>query len=291
VRDVCLLTPTRDRPEAFALCARWLERQTFRGTVQWIVVDDGDAPIDPAVLERARDRTGVKVDYVRREPAPLHNTLPQNLLAGLERVDSDLLVVFEDDEYYSPLYVEEMAWRLRTADITGECKARYYQVQQRRFDHLLLNNRHASLCRTGIRRSCYDGLRRASEDALAVSDPFVDMRLWAMYAPPLKPQPPGPQKPDRPWAVGAQWRAPSGAPRTSIKEYRCPDGIVSKLFEGRGLSVGIKGMPGRGNLGTHGSARQFSNGDPDWDKLVEWCGADAEHYIALAAKYGWKAIA
>lgn len=289
--DVSLVTPTRDRPEAFALCAHWLSRQTFRGSLQWIVVDDGDAPVDHAHVAAGVDRAGWSADYVRRPPAPVHNTLPQNLLAGLEKVDSDLLLVFEDDEYYSPLYVEEMVWRLRTTDITGECKARYYNVQQRRYDHLLLNNKHASLCRTGLKRTCYGGLRQATEDALAVSDPFVDMRLWAIYSPPAKPQPPGPQSPDRPWASGAAWRAPSGAPRTSIKQYQTPYGIVSKIFEGRGISVGIKGMPGRGNLGTHSSARQFSNGDPDWDKLVEWCGADAQHYIELARKYGWRAIA
>ena len=66
---VSLVTPTRDRPEAFNLCVHWMSRQTYRqlGPIQWVVVDDGDRPVDQALLERARS-WGWTIDYIRRAP-------------------------------------------------------------------------------------------------------------------------------------------------------------------------------------------------------------------------------
>jgi hypothetical protein len=37
--DLTLITCTADRPEAFQLCERWMARQTYRGSIQWIVAD------------------------------------------------------------------------------------------------------------------------------------------------------------------------------------------------------------------------------------------------------------
>ena len=40
-----LLTPTGMRPEAFALCERWMAAQTYDGPCTWFVVDDGAVPL------------------------------------------------------------------------------------------------------------------------------------------------------------------------------------------------------------------------------------------------------
>ena len=37
-----VITPTGDRPEAFALCVKWMKSQDLSPHV-WVVVDDGEA--------------------------------------------------------------------------------------------------------------------------------------------------------------------------------------------------------------------------------------------------------
>ncbi len=277
---VTLVTPTRDRPEAFALCARWMSRQTFRGPVQWIIVDDGDAPADfNAIRDLDVVREKWEVLHVDRDPSKVVNTLPQNMLAALAQdIRGDVVLVIEDDDWYAPVYVEEMAWRLRSADLVGEARARYYNVQERRYG-TMENNKHASFCRTGIRASLVPSLRQVAEAALAADDPFLDMRLWgAMPVAQL------------PWgSIHA-----SGAPQTSApvvpRPSPLPPGAKKTLFENRGISVGIKGLPGRGGLGKAHGSRAFKNLDPEWVRLYEWLGPDALPYIDLANERGWKFV-
>ena len=187
--DVCLITPTRDRAEAFALCVRWMKRQTYRGTVQWIVVDDGDAPVDHSLLAdgAAWPIFGWKIEYIRRPTSTVNCTLHHNLMAALEAVAADQVVIIEDDEHYAPIYVEEMVWRMRDTNVIGEAKARYYHVPMRRWDLLVDNNRHASLCRTAFSRLAFPGFKAAVEETLRRDDPFVDLRFWSKYMPPPLP--------------------------------------------------------------------------------------------------------
>src|SRR5687767_12331328 len=95
--DVSLLTATRGRPEAFRLCERWAERQTFAGHIQWIVVDDGQRPTMCTMGQQ----------YVRREPSLSRGcTLADNLLAAIPLIESDKIVFIEDDDWYAADYVE-----------------------------------------------------------------------------------------------------------------------------------------------------------------------------------------
>lgn len=311
--DVCLITPTRDRPEAMALCARWMRRQTFMGKVQWLIVDDGDTPIDPALPFPA----GWAVEHVRRQPSEAAHTLTANLLAALPRVDAPLVLVIEDDEHYAPVYVEEMAWRLSRHDLVGECKARYYNVVERRWSIMTENNAHASLCRTGLRASLLPEFQKIVQSCHEKGNPFVDIVLWGSLAPVRQTNPSAPAvtaPTSRPWAAAANWR-PSlkQAPQTSPEHPRPPwpkSKLVTPpapdhdhpprplapdvqshagdsramLFEGRGISVGIKGMPGRGGIGRSHASKAFPNVDQGWSKLIEWCGPDAQQYIDLAKR-------
>ena len=56
---ITLITPTGDRPLAFALCQNWMRKQTVL-PFQWVVVDDGKIPMKPYV----------PMEYVRRKPHP-----------------------------------------------------------------------------------------------------------------------------------------------------------------------------------------------------------------------------
>src|SRR5690606_541362 len=168
-----LLTPTGARPEAFALCVRWMQRQTYAGPVRWIVVDDGpEAMPVPAV-------PGWQVEVIRRRPfwRPGQNTQAANMLAGLEAVDpSAPLLVIEDDDHYAPDWLEHCARVLEHAELVGETHARYYNVAQRRYRELP-NTRHASLCATALRGDAVETLRQVCRNHAR----YIDMELWRQH--------------------------------------------------------------------------------------------------------------
>jgi hypothetical protein len=168
--DVTLFTPTRDRPLAFSYCERWVARQDFPGTVRWVVVDDGDAPI----------RTTLGQLHVRRKPSSARNTLPENVLAALPHVVGAGLVVIEDDDWYHPAYVGEMVKRLKGgAEAVGTTDSLYYHVPSRRY-HNHHQKEHASFCSTAAAGKV--GLRNLKESVLLLAgsdNPLVDMEFWS----------------------------------------------------------------------------------------------------------------
>lgn len=160
---VTLITPTGDRREAFELCELWMSRQTYRGPLQWIVVDDG-VTSTPATRSQ---------QYIRRTPQAWH-TLTDNLRAALPLVRHDKILIIEDDEWYHPQYIERMSDWLEPDQLTGTGIARYYwprETRYREFPH----HTHASLCRTGFRSE----LIPAVLDCCKTRDPSVDLRLWS----------------------------------------------------------------------------------------------------------------
>lgn len=123
-----VLTTTGCRPLAFAICARWMARQTYAGPVRWIVVDDGEEPTNIPELPE-----GWTVDVVRPEPfwQPGDLTQPRNLVAGLrvaETLDAPVVIV-EDDDYYPADYLEVMARRLLAHELVGSGPQRWCNVR------------------------------------------------------------------------------------------------------------------------------------------------------------------
>lgn len=169
-----LLTATGARPEAFALCQRWMQAQDYVGKVLWIIVDDGQ---DPQPLAKMSSRWLQVV--VRPSPRwePGQNTQARNLLAGLNAVDSDYpLVMIEDDDWYAPDWLTHVEQQLERAEIVGEIHARYYNVATRK-GRQLRNGTHASLCSTALRGAGIDALRKS-----CVSSPkFIDLDLWKRH--------------------------------------------------------------------------------------------------------------
>jgi hypothetical protein len=161
-----VITMTGDRPEAFALCERWMKRQTIAPD-EWIVVDDGKTPTACTMGQR----------YLRRDPKPSDppNTLTLNLMHALDAATGDAIVIVEDDDWYAPDYLEWMLDELQRLDVAGEGNALYYHVGVRRwreFEH----DGHASLCSTGFRRSVLQQVRRLAQ----TPDPFIDTRIWKL---------------------------------------------------------------------------------------------------------------
>jgi glycosyltransferase involved in cell wall biosynthesis len=160
-----LITCTGGRQEAFALCERWIVRQTFNGDVQWLVVDDCD-PATTLTMGQELIRPTVRWK-------PGQNTLGRNLLAALPLAVFDKILFIEDDDYYPPEYLAAMAKLLDSYPIAGEAPARYYNVSTRQFKQLH-NGHHASLCQTGIRRELVPSLMRIA----CREQKFIDIPLW-----------------------------------------------------------------------------------------------------------------
>jgi glycosyltransferase involved in cell wall biosynthesis len=164
---ITVITPTRDRPQAFALCRQWMAAQELAEPFQWIVVDDGDVPIQEGPFE-----------HLRRPPSGARNTLPDNLIEALARARGDRIVIVEDDDFYAPGYLALMAEHLRKDWAAGEVRARYYNVKSRRW-HVGPDPSFASLCRTGFRREAADLVRKSAEETKRAGDVSVDIRFWA----------------------------------------------------------------------------------------------------------------
>jgi len=165
---ITLITCTGGRPEAFALCERWMSRQTLDADMQWIVVDDCD-PATPAnrgqIILRPQPRW---------EPGTL--TLARNLAAALTMARGDKIIFIEDDDWYGPTYLADMSARLDGVPLAGEIPARYYHVPERRYFEVG-NAHHASLCQTGIRGDMVPALLSACQ----AESKFLDLLLWQKF--------------------------------------------------------------------------------------------------------------
>ena len=163
---VTVITPTGDRPEAFALCERWMSQQTYTGQIQWIVVDDG---VEPTTCTMGQT-------YIRQRPMN-HHSLCRNLRAAIPHIQGECIFVVEDDDYYAPHYLSTMVGRLQRADLVGEFGAKYYYLRHKSFRHNHQSEHHASLCRTGMTRAVLDTLKRCAFGW----HPSVDLRLWRAW--------------------------------------------------------------------------------------------------------------
>lgn len=162
-----IVTPTRDRPEAFALCERWIARQT-RPPEEWIVVDDGDTPARPTLGQV----------HARLEPGKSGaQSFADNVRKGLEIASGDLIAVIEDDDFYPRGHLEDLVARLARADLAGSVWQPYYNLKRRVWK--LYHNRGASLCQTGLRRSLLSLFFLVIDEAKTENSFGIDGKLWA----------------------------------------------------------------------------------------------------------------
>lgn len=172
-----LLTCTQDRPVAMGICRRYIER-SVRKPDRWLIVDDGQAP----TVQKDMAETAIhSVRRLHRKNEPPH-TLPLNLLESLplwHGHTGELLVFWEDDDWYSPAYLEQVE-KAFTDDpnllLYGQKRAPYYRLAAHEWA-IMPNEEHSSLCATALRIT--PDTRTLVELAAAdVQSPFVDIRLW-----------------------------------------------------------------------------------------------------------------
>lgn len=231
---ISLITPTGARPEAFKLCKQWMIKQTIREPIEWIIVDDCEPQtvgfhIDEAMCFQNR------VHLIRPRPywEPGENTQERNMLAAIERCSGDKIFIIEDDDYYSPQYLELMSIMLDSVELIGECGARYYHIPSRSYK-FQRNHFHASLCQTALKRSLLPLLVEACQSG----EKFFDIYLW--------------------------------------HEARKRE-VSARLLLGSNLSVGIKGLPGRGGIGVGHTPQGFVS-DSDLGVLRGWLSDDWIYY-------------
>jgi len=167
---ITILTPTRDRVSTFKLCRKWVKRQTLK-PAQWIIVDDGDDPIPENLREGS--------DYIRRERKvddPEH-TVRVNISTGLDFVKYEKVIIVEDDDWYHPQYLEQVAKALDNYELAGQGGAIYYHFPWKKwFDHQ--NRKNCSLCQTGFRKEIISWVK---EIAKMSNNCFLDLDLWRNF--------------------------------------------------------------------------------------------------------------
>ena len=167
---VTLVTATGARPEAFARCEEYIKRQTYKGPLEWIVVDD--------YQEKPTKCTLPCQTYIKG-PKPWRpgiNTQRPNLDAALPYIHGDFIFPIEDDDWYSPNFLEQYLTLLRSYSIVGEGNAVYYNIRERSWRNWS-NYNHCSLCQTGFRK---EHLPRF-EEAINSGELFIDCVLWRIF--------------------------------------------------------------------------------------------------------------
>ena len=128
-RPMYVITPTGDRPDGFAMCVDYVNRQTKKPDM-WLIVDDGRTDAVASQLSRIE----VPHKVIRLPPIDGENTLLRNLGAALAEVpDSACVCVVEDDDWYPANYLATVYPLLQENDFVSIRECHYYHVPTRQY--------------------------------------------------------------------------------------------------------------------------------------------------------------
>ena len=205
------LTCTGGRPKALGRCIHYMNRQTVKPDVWFIMDDVGDVDpvVDFAIDTDPEAQWLIDACQIMRAPWTWKkgdNTLGDNLQSGtgfaLQQMGTEIGMAFiEDDDWYAPDYLEDVAQRLPNNQMVGETRSRYFNVKTGRGKQLE-NTAHCSMMGTAIH-----GLEAFE---------------WL-------------------------WHVIDSGPAYDIKLWRSTPLVHDKTDEQR--TCGIKGLPGRGGIG------------------------------------------
>lgn len=168
--DLTLITPTGDRPGSFELCREMISRQSLI-PYTWIVVDDGQVPLDESLLRG--------IEYIRRIPQstdPKH-TLGVNMSVAMQYVRTNRTAIIEDDDFYRSDYLETLYRMLDKQSLVGVGEALYYNIPLRKYK-IHRNRRRASWCNTAFRKEVYNHVRRMA----ARHTIHLDIKVWKTWS-------------------------------------------------------------------------------------------------------------
>lgn len=176
---VYVVTPAGGRPQGLALLGEYLNEQTYRGPIVWVVVDDCEPVTRVPRVRHGIEVVSVRPDWVWR---PGMNTQGACMVAGLDHVpDGAKVLVLEDDDVYLPPHVETIVRELDTVELVGERVSRYYNVATDR-SCVLPGSSHASLSSTGVQGK---GLQLLVE-VCRTHKKMLDFTLWRTFKGPKR---------------------------------------------------------------------------------------------------------
>lgn len=163
---VSVITCTHDRPEAMALCEHYVARQTVRPH-EWIVADDGDNRYVPQMPCKRPERPVATAGAL---------SLCDNMLAALDAVTGDVVVVMENDDWYSPNHIEVCLEQMRDAEVVGAGTLRYFNVAHRKYR--VMQNRGSALCNTAFSVGVLPKMRDAVLQTRRSGSYGIDAAFW-----------------------------------------------------------------------------------------------------------------
>ena len=171
---VTLITPTGGRPEAWIFCQRFIARQSYKGAIQWIVINDIHGT-ELVISDEIKACSNVSMEvYQSSKPWRAGiNTQRPNMDDALPHVKGDFIFVIEDDDCYMPDYIKTMMFLMQEFPLVGQGNSRYFNLKERRYKEWQ-NFTHTSLCETALRKEKLDLLDRAVNSG----DLFMDGALW-----------------------------------------------------------------------------------------------------------------
>jgi len=186
MNNISIITPTGDRYESIKLLCQFLMRQVnLRGLlVEWVLVDDGQSNACARAISEVGESTmanfGISVFYLRRkfikeDQGP--RSLARNVLAGMEAISSQKLLIMEDDDCYREWYLSEMFGRLLDSDLVGTVWQKYYHLPS--LSYRTFRNRGSAFCSTGMRSSMFPLLREACQQGI-LGHKGIDAKLWQL---------------------------------------------------------------------------------------------------------------
>lgn len=170
---ITVITPTGLRPQAFARCEHYMQRQTYTGDIQWIVIDDAE----PRTTLSIPKNSNIHQEYYRG-PVPWKpgiNTQRPNMHEALQHVEKDTkaIMVWEDDDNYHPTFIDTMMFLLQRFPAVGEANNRYYAIKSRSYKEWK-NVNHSSLCSTAM----WGKLLPVLYEAVNSGELFMDISFW-----------------------------------------------------------------------------------------------------------------
>jgi glycosyltransferase involved in cell wall biosynthesis len=128
VTSVSVICPTYQRSALLREMIGYFQAQTFNGPLQLLILDDSPEPSEFLASEQYRD---AGVHYIHQPGARM--PIGAKLNALMELACGDVLMRFDDDDYYAPAYVERMLELLGDADYLTLSGWFAYGPQHRKF--------------------------------------------------------------------------------------------------------------------------------------------------------------
>ena len=159
---VCVVTCTGKRPELFALCRKWVERQTVKPDHWLVVTDDGDQPDVPDWAD------SIKIE--KTPPTQNIDIAPNTSLATTLRLvpAGHAVVVFEDDDWYRADHIAICMREIEKGHlVTYSCEVWQYHIPLSRW-------------RTHQRPGASEGRVGLHPDGVSeYADHLLDRPLWS----------------------------------------------------------------------------------------------------------------